>query len=201
MEHSSNKGIILILSILFIVVMMIPITGLIIAPSEIDWLEQPRYELGGHTLNEIFVDNNMIDYYVYDSDTLPNMIDNYVYETNGAYYYVQRVGIHTLISADITIFNDIAFTFIDVVYIPFSRIENNSLGDVNYNPLNILFFPYHANGGNSFLRDSEFSYNSYIIGNSYIELYFEADVLSSLIEAQELLDSINMLSLRKLTKK
>ena len=57
MEHSSNKGIILILSILFIVVMMIPITGLIIAPSEINWLEQPRYELGGMTLNEIFVDN------------------------------------------------------------------------------------------------------------------------------------------------
>jgi len=57
MEHSSNKGIILILSILFIVVMMIPITGLIIAPSDIDWLEQPRYELGGMTLNEIFVDN------------------------------------------------------------------------------------------------------------------------------------------------
>jgi len=57
MEHSSNKGIILILSILFIVVMMIPITGLIVAPSEIDWLEQPRYELGGMTLNEIFVDN------------------------------------------------------------------------------------------------------------------------------------------------
>jgi len=54
MEHSSNKGIILILSILFIVVMMIPITGLIIAPSEINWIEQPRYELGGHSLYDLF---------------------------------------------------------------------------------------------------------------------------------------------------
>jgi len=48
------KGIIFILSILFIVVMMIPITGLIIAPSDIDWLEQPRYELGGHSLYDLF---------------------------------------------------------------------------------------------------------------------------------------------------
>ena len=96
MEHSSNKGIILILSILFIVVMMIPITGLIIAPSEIDWLEQPRYELGGLTLNEIFVDNNMKAYYETSFNTI-NDISDEVYELNGAYYYVQRIVIDTTV--------------------------------------------------------------------------------------------------------
>ena len=60
MEHSSNKGIILILSILFIVVMMIPITGLIIAPSEINWIEQPRYELGGHSLYDLFESDDRV---------------------------------------------------------------------------------------------------------------------------------------------
>ena len=34
--------------------MMIPITGLIVAPSEINWIEQPRYELGGHSLYDLF---------------------------------------------------------------------------------------------------------------------------------------------------
>ena len=96
MEHSSNKGIILILSILFIVVMMIPITGLIVAPSEIDWLEQPRYELGGLTLNEIFVDNNMKAYYETSLNTI-NGISDEVYELNGAYYYVQRINIDTTV--------------------------------------------------------------------------------------------------------
>jgi len=109
MEHSSNKGIILILSILFIVVMMIPITGLIIAPSDIDWLEQPRYELGGMTLNEIFVDNaqyletgQLVENGDFSDGTTGWEISNSTYITNisnrlnynsqdGTFYYFRQI--------------------------------------------------------------------------------------------------------------
>jgi hypothetical protein len=43
--------------ILLIIIMMIPITQIVITPKDTDYLNSPIFELGGLSLNEVFVDN------------------------------------------------------------------------------------------------------------------------------------------------
>jgi hypothetical protein len=147
---------------------MIPITGLIISPEDPDYLNGTIFELGGYSLNEVFVDNDMQDYYDTELLTVGTVSDTMTY-TNGHYTYTQNIKEYILTEDDIYYYQESSGLDRYNVYFPADKI----LVDGDYN--------YAVEG---FTNDTIANLGTQSASDTVFQLYFTIGTYTDLPEAK-----------------